>query len=170
MGINSDMDRYLRDRRRSKTFEVVNSRSGPSWWDNIFKARKEIPNEFTPEEEAKLHAMETEIKQGEAQLERASPQQEQELEAEQEKRVSLYQQFVRLFQREHKLEDAYEQVEQQPAAVIDASVADDFRTLAGIQMRWFDRLPTRIKDEFKESDDYKKYVEILQRRGVAKKR
>jgi hypothetical protein len=53
--------------------------------------------------------------------------------------------------------------------VPDVSVTDDFRAIAQIQMRWLGRLPTRVKEEFKESEDYHRYVEILQRRGVGKK-
>ena len=170
------MDRYLRNRRRNRAFELARGPGEPSWWDALFSTRKNIPHErFTPEEEAQLHAMETEIKQGEAQLEHASPAQEPQLEAAQEQRVSLYQQFVKLFRREHQVEAVYEQFEHfepQPVAPVvpDTSVTDDFRTLASIQVRWFERMPTRIREEFKESEDYPKYVEILQRRGVARKK
>jgi hypothetical protein len=41
--------------------------------------------------------------------------------------------------------------------------------MAQIQVRWLERLPTRIKEEFRDSEDYVKYKEILQRRGVSKK-
>ena len=122
--------------------------------------------ELTSDEQAKLQAMEHEIKKGEEKLQKADPALEPELEAEQEQRVSLYQQFLKLFQREHKLEVAYEQMQTLP----DQTVTDDFRTLAGIQIKWLDRLPTRVKEEFKESPDYQTYVEILTRRGVARKK
>lgn len=172
MSINNDMDRYLRDRRRNKTFAFVNKReSGPSLWDRLFAPRPKdlVQEDLTPTETAKLHAMETDIKKGEQRLEQASPDEEREMAEIQEERVSLYTKFLRLFEREHKVEDAYAQLET-PVVANDAVVTDDFRKLAQIQMRWLERMPTRVKDEFKESDDYHTYVEILQRRGVARKK
>jgi hypothetical protein len=165
------MDRYLRNRNRGKAFDFVrNSREHePSWFGKLFSPR--IPDhDLAPQEEAELKAMETEIKKGEARLERATPAEEPKLEEEQEQRVTMYQQFLKLFKREHQLEDAYTGIQEIQAAAPDETVTRDFRKLAEIQVRWLERLPTRVKDEFRESEDYATYVEILQRRGVAKKR
>lgn len=170
MNMNREMERYLSERRRKRTFAFINQRG--SWWDDLFRPRPvELHEDFTPTEKAQLHAMETEIKKGEEQLEHASPAEEHDLADMQEERVSLYTKFMRLFEREHKVEDAYTELHtNEVAPAHDEHVTNDFRKLAQIQMRWLDRMPTRIKDEFKESDDYTTYVEILQRRGVARKK
>jgi hypothetical protein len=170
MSMNNEMDRYLRGRRRKKAFAFINQREGgASLWSRLFAPRPLVEEDYTPSEKAQLHAMETEIKKGEKKLEQALPSEESELAEMQEERVSLYTKFTRLFQREHKVEDAYEQLETAPVTQ-DVTATEDFRKLAQIQMRWLERMPTRVKDEFKESDDYKAYVEILQRRGVAKRK
>jgi flagellar biosynthesis/type III secretory pathway protein FliH len=167
MGFHDDMDRYLRQRKRE-----YRSMDEPSWWSKMFAAKpKELPyDELTEEERAKLESMEHDIKQGEEQLKRASPDEQAHLEEAQEERVSFYQQIRKLFNREHKAEEAYDEFEHLPAPAVDTAVTDDFRELAKIQIAWLSRLPPRVMEEFKQSPDYAKYVEILQRRGVAKRK
>jgi len=166
MGFNDDMERYMRNRNRAKPAE-------PSWWSKMFSDKKQIPqDEFTPDEELELQRMEQELKQDATRIARAAPEEQEHLKDEQEQKVSFYQRVRRLFAKEERLEDEYEQVEQmkQSAPQNDPAVSEDFRTLAQIQLKWFDRLPTRVKEEFKESEDFGKYKDILKRRGVAKER
>jgi predicted oxidoreductase len=160
MAMNTDMDKYLRDRKRAKAVGFANQRP---WWSKMFDKPKD---DFPEDEQIQLETMERQIKTGDEKL-KAAVEHEEELEEVQEERVSLYTKFRRLFQKERKLEDAYEHVQMMEQAP-DVAVTDDFRALAQIQMRWLARLPTRVKEEFKESEDFKTYTEILKRRGVAK--
>jgi|GEM_PF-6582659 len=175
MAFNDDMDSYLRGRKRGRALEFVNRpRDGPGWWDQLWAPKPRAPEEdLMPDEQAKLEAIEHDLDRGEVRIERArDPAQQAELSMEQEDKVSFYHRLRGLFAKERKVEDAYDELEHSEPmnVVIAADVTDDFRTLASIQVRWFDRMPTRVKDEFKTSEDYEKYVEILQRRGVARKK
>jgi predicted RNase H-like nuclease (RuvC/YqgF family) len=114
MEFNNDMDKYLRGRRRSKSFYD----NKKSWWSKMFDKPEEIPkDELSPAEAAKLESMEHEIKKGEAKIEKVQAREheleaaEMELEDEQEEKVSIYQKFRNLFQREHKVEQEYEEVQ-----------------------------------------------------------
>jgi hypothetical protein len=174
MGFNNEMERYMRDRRRRTTQYSINSPEGPSWWNKVFFPKPETPSgELTPDEIAKVTAMEQDLKKGEERLEEAeTPEQHEELAEKQEARVGLYEKFLGMFKVERKMEDEYESIAGEQLhgnAPADPNATEDFKTLARIQLRWFDRMPTRVKDEFKESTDYAKYKEILQRRGVVKK-
>jgi hypothetical protein len=160
MGMNSDMDRYLRERRRSKGFYEP----AKPFWNGWFAPKEKVAEE----EKMVLDTIERDIRKGEEDIEHIQ-EVEHKLEAQQEERVTLYQRFMRLFQHEQQVEEEIHEL-QQTTVVNDAAVTDDFRKLAQIQMRLFERLPTRVKEEFKDSDDYHAYVEILQRRGVAKKK
>jgi hypothetical protein len=162
MAMNTDMDKYLRDRKRAKTFDFVNQKP---WWSKMFSSQPK--DDYHEEEQSRLESMEREIKRGDDRIKEAVVQEEQ-LEEMQEERVSLYTRFRRLFQKEKKLEEAYEHAQAMEQQAPDVGVTDDFRTLAQIQMRWLSRMPTRVKEEFKESEDFKTYSEILKRRGVAK--
>jgi len=127
MGFNDEMERYMRGRRRrAHDYSSGTEATGQTWWDRVFFPKKDEAHEFTPDEMAKVTAMEQDIQRGEEHLEAAeTPGQHEQLAEKQEERVSLYE--------------------------------------------WFERLPKRIKEEFRESDDFDKYKDILQRRGVAKK-
>lgn len=158
--MNSEMERYLRQRRRSKGFYEPEQ----PFWTGWFAPKERIAEE----DKVVLETMETDIKKGADEIEHVQHIEEQ-LEERQEARVSLYERFLRLFQQEQKVEEEFHEL-QENVAVNDTAVTDDFRALAQIQMRWLDRMPTRVKEEFKGSDDYHQYVEILQRRGVAKRK
>jgi hypothetical protein len=168
VGFNGDMDRYLRDRKRDKVFGSHGKRS---WFDKIFAPRQDIPqDDLSRDEASKLERMEHEIEEGAVQLKHVHDM-EEDLEERQEERVSFYQKLRNLFTREHELEHAEERLEmrEERDEQMEQRVQDDFKALARIQIKWMDRLPTRVKEEFKSSDDYLTYREILQRRGVVKK-
>lgn len=160
MGIShSEMDRYLRDRKKST----------PSWWTKIFEVKRAPMEDFTEEQTVKLKTMEQEIKRG-AEEQAQIKAEEERIDMEQEERVTLYERFFNLFRREQKLDQEYAEVVEMKEQVVDTSVTDDFRKLAQIQVQWLSRLPTRVKEEFKESEDYNVYTEILTRRGVMKRK
>lgn len=176
--INRDLDRYLRKRKNPDafTFSFDVSAGEPSggeqtsWWDKMFSPKpKEAPKEkLSPSEMRRLEAMETEIKAGERRI-RDVEEYEHALEEEQEEKVSLYHQVLRFFQQSHKSDD--DQIE---TVEIDfeenENVQDDFRKLAQIQLRWLERLPRRVKEDFMNSPDYDELASIYERRGVAKRR
>lgn len=150
--INRDLDKYLR-RRKVPAFEEQRAVKAPE-------------EKLSRQEMRKLEAMEEEIKQGERRIE-AVKEFEEELEESQEKRVGLYHQVLRFFTRSRKQPDFEElPIDEAP----DEEVIDDFRILASIFLRWLERLPKRSKDEFRESDDYEIFSEILERRGVARRK
>lgn len=175
MSFNNEMERYMRDRKRRSLSYTGDGVESPTWWDRVFFPKKEEPrDQLTADEMAKVTAMEQDIKKGEERLEDAEgPEQHEELADKQEARVGLYERFLRMFQTERKMEEDYEHIsgEQLHGTTIVNSpdVTEDFKSLALIQVKWFERMPTRVKEEFKESEDYLKYKDILQRRGVAKK-
>ena len=172
MAFNDDMDRYMHGRRRSYTAKADTNGSG--WWERTFFPKKDSDN-FTPDEMAKVTAMEQDIRHGEERLAAAETPYDQEMLAEkQEERVGLYQKFLGMFKVERKMEDEYqtisgEQLHPTKVQAPEPAVTEDFKSLAQIQMRLFERMPTRIKEEFRESEDFEKYKEILMRRGVIKK-
>lgn len=165
--MNRDMDKYLRSRKNNRGYQD----RGPSWWNSIFSPKPaELPVEdLSPTEMQRLQSMESDLKKTERKIETVKAI-EHDLEEEQEQKVGFYHHVRRFFGQTHSPEHEEEAFTMPNTPVVDASVSEDFKRLAAIQMRWLDRLPSRIKDEFKESDDYHTYVEILQRRGVAKKR
>ena len=55
-------------------------------------------------------------------------------------------------------------------AIEEDDVSTDFKRLAEIQMKWLDRMSLRAKMDFKDSDDRGEMMEILERRGVARKK
>lgn len=176
MAFNDEMERYMRDRKRRSMTYTGDGASQPGWWDRVFFPKKEdAPRDhLTPDEMAKVTAMEQDIKKGEERLEDADDTTHETLADKQEARVGLYERFLRMFQTERKMEDDYEHIDGEQlhgTTVIknDPDVTEDFKTLALIQVKWFERMPTRVKEEFKESEDYLRYKDILQRRGVAKK-
>ncbi|MBR9700361.1 hypothetical protein GOV11_00675 [Candidatus Woesearchaeota archaeon] len=171
MSISRDLDRYLSKRKSPSTFSMkFDTSDDDSWLSGFFnkKTKDEVPeDELSLDEKEKLEMMEEDIKESEEEIEKVH-EFEEELEEEQEERVGLYHQLLGMFKRSDKeeLEDDDDEV-----VVFETDeVKDDFRILAAIQLKWFERLPLRHKMAFKDSDDYKQYVAILERRGVARKR
>lgn len=162
--INRDLDRYLRKRRETGT-----SYEGPGWFDKMFTAKeKEDHERLTPQEQAQLKKVETDIKRKEKEIEMVH-EVEEELEEEQEEKVGFYQKLLRFFGQREQKEDEVIELEH-TAPVEDTAAKEDFKTLARIQTTWLSRLPTRIRDEFKESEDYTLLTQIYERRGVAKRK
>jgi hypothetical protein len=159
--INRDLDRYLRKRQSER------SGDGPSFFDKMFSGAKHSER-LSPDEEDEIEMVEHELKQGEREIETVH-ELEHELEERQERKVGLYHRLLRWFSRGPEREEHIELPARAPPAE-DEHAAHDVRTLSEISMRWLGRLPTRIRDEFKASEDYTVFTGILERRGIAKKK
>lgn len=176
-GINRDMDSYLR-RRKGGGFSFSSNRpsSDSSWWSGVFsRGTAKESAQIDRVEREQLAAMETDMKTREEEIEHVQ-EFEEELEEEQEREVSFYHKLRNLFGRtDAPDEDDADFVAAQAAAdaqnaLNTPDVQADFRELATIQMRWLGRMPSRVMQEFKESEDFHKLSEILTRRGVAKRK
>ena len=159
--INRDLDRYLR-RKRENDGVVTSS----SWFDQMFSSAEE-KERLTPPERKSLERVERDIEHTEQEVAIAH-ELEEHLEEEQERKVGFYHNLMRFFQRREEPRETIELHDVAPAE--DLVAKEDFRELARIYTVWLSRLPTRIRDEFKESEDYAKMSEILQRRGIAKRK
>ena len=113
MAFNDEMERYMRDRKRRSMTYTGDGASQPGWWDRVFFPKKEdAPRDhLTPDEMAKVTAMEQDIKKGEERLEDADDTTHETLADKQEARVGLYERFLRMFQTERKMEDDYEHID-----------------------------------------------------------
>ncbi len=177
--INRDLDRYLKKRKEPQgtftvSFDSPTGSTESSWWNKIAGSKLEPvedTEELTPEERVKLESMEGDLRETEERVE-AVEEYEDELEDDQERKVSLYHQVLGLFRKRHhpSENEDIDEIEMPEETLIDSNTNEDFRALARIYLRWMERLPKRVKDEFLESEDYDQMTEILTRRGVARKR
>ncbi len=179
-GINGDMDSYLRKRKSNGLFSFgsgsPSGNSGPSWWSGILSGKQPRDENLNTVERGQLDAMENEMRARKDEIEHVK-EYEDELEEQQEREVGLYHRLRRFFggSSEPRDEDdaafaAVQAAEAAQNALNTPDIQADFRALAQIQMHWLGRMPTRVMQEFKESEDFVKLTEILQRRGVAKKK
>lgn len=178
--INGDMDSYLRKRKSSGLFSFGSSspstNNGPSWWSGILSGKPSHDESLNTVERGKLDAMEQEMQARKSEIEHVK-EYEDELEEQQEREVGLYHRLRRFFggaaapvDEEDAAFAAVQAAEAAQNALNTPDIQADFRALAQIQMHWLGRMPTRVMQEFKESEDFVKLTEILQRRGVAKKK
>ena len=165
--INREMGSYLRRRKGSGILEFSRAASasgGSSWWSDLLSRVRRS-------EQDDLLMMEDELKAREVEIEQVK-ELGQELAEDQEREVSLYHRLRSLFSRKPVPDDdeaEFAAAQAAEAAENTPDVQADFRDLAQIQMRWLGRMPSRVMQEFKESEDHRKLIDILQRRGVAKK-
>ncbi len=180
-GINRDMDSYLRRRKSGSVFSFSSgspsANTGSSWWSGLFAGKPRKDEGLDSMEREELMTMEQDLKTREEEIEHVK-EFEEELEERQEQEVGIYHKLRRFFSggpRPPVDEDEAAFIAAQAAAdaqnaLNTPDVQADFRELAQIQMRWLGRMPSRMMTEFKESEDFAKLSEILQRRGVAKKK
>lgn len=181
-GINRDMDSYLRRRKGGGVFSFSSSRpsssgTGPSWWSGLFAGKAREDDGLDSVEREELMTMEQDLKTREEEIEHVK-EFEEELEERQEQEVGLYHKLRRFFSGgpQAPVDDdeaaflAAQAASDAQAALNTPDVQADFRDLAQIQMRWLSRMPSRMMTEFKESEDFRKLTEILERRGVAKRK
>jgi len=62
-------------------------------------------------------------------------------------------------------EEIYEEDEE----IVDSDVEDEIKEVLKIQNKWLSRLPNRKIREFKESKDYERYKEILEKYNLIRK-
>jgi len=188
---NKDMEKYIKGRRSSrleirfpsrkkKPEEVpeVNSdeitvEHRETWWSRLFRREQLEPEEdLSPEEQARLEAMEQEIEAVEEAEEDATDP--DDIEALEEARESLIERLfnsMRFFRRRHQLEDKAERIaELEEEEAEQLAMDEDMKEVLKITHKWLGKLMKRYKDEFKKSKDYGRYVEILEKYGVAKKK
>ena len=175
------MDSYLRRRKGGGVFSFVGSKpstadAGPSWWSGLFSGKAREDDGLDSVEREELMTMEQDLKTREEEIEHVK-EFEEELEDRQEQEVGIYHKLRRFFGGNQVPVDEDDAAFVAAQAAADAQTAlntpdvqADFRELAQIQMRWLGRMPSRMMTEFKESEDFTKLSEILQRRGVAKKK
>ncbi len=163
--LNRELDTYLAGKRQSgwrkyfaKKPQVPKPRERP----------KELPPEdLTPEEMERLHAMEVEIKNVEK-AEREHPEMQGELE---EVKESLWTRFFNLFRgyerrhEEERLAMKAEELENE-----ELNLDQDVKTVLKAIHHWLDKLPKEEKLEFKKSNDFVAYKRLLEKYGVARKR
>jgi len=191
---NDDMGRYLDDLRKKKPVSIMERVSffkqtnetvpdisatevhveykEPSFFRKLFawKRKAKIDEEdLTLEEKNELEAMEGEIEAFEAE--------ESELEALEEeieeKRESLLVNFFRklnFFKRKNHQEEEY--VEGFDSSEFEEpkkpKLNEDVKEVLKIAHSWIDKLGPRYKKAFKDSDDFKKYKEILTQYDLVK--
>lgn len=190
-GFNKDMERYIKGRRSNKLEIRFPSRKGKqetvpevnehevtiehrdTWWSRLFKQEKVVPDEdLTDEEQARLAAMEEEVSAiDEAEMEASDPDDIEALEEARESVLERLFQSFRLFRHRHKLEDQAEQIADAEEEDAERLVMDaEMKEVLKITHKWLGHLTKRYKDDFKKSEDYKRYVAILEQYGVARKK
>lgn len=188
---NKDMERYIKGRRSSrldirfpsrkkKPEEVpeVNSNEitvehRETWWSRLFRREQLEPEEdLSPEEQARLDAMEQEIEAiDEAEEDSTDPDDIEMLEEARESILERLFQSLRFFRRRHRLEDQAERMAELEEEEAEQLVMDEeMKEVLKITHKWLGKLMKRYKDEFKKSKDYERYVTILEKYGVAKPR
>ncbi len=189
--INRELEKYLNSRRSregARFFKRPKPKKDPeplpqdlksdevhvfdqeeSFWDRLLNRKREVVSEdLTPDEMARLRAMEAELEQVET-VEEAHPELEAELEPLHE---SLFDQFLNLFRgfrRRHWVDEQAEKVQFIEEEVVP-QLDEDVKRVLKIIHKWIAKLPKRYKDEFKKSKDFILYRDLLEKYGVAKKK
>lgn len=186
------MEKYLRgrtDRKISLRFgkktkvehvpkvnehETTIEQNPPSFWSRFFSTKKQLPeDELTADEKAKLEAMERDIDAVEEAEERTTNP--EEIEALEEAREGMIERFLsnlRFFKHKHQVDDEAMAVMEAEQRLEEekAEMDDDVKEVLRIAHTWLGKLTKRQKDAFKESEDFKQYVAVLEKYGVAKKK
>ena len=187
---NKDLDKYLRQRRENKfsfrfgnrqkivhepvpevhEHEVTVEDREPSFWSKLFKKQEEpVSEDLTPEERAKLEAMEHDLESID-EMEAQDPEHKEMYEEAKEGLIERFFQSIRLFRHRHQVEEEAELVMEaeddleQEKAMIDQDVKDVLK----VTHKWLGKLSKRQREAFMESDDYARYKEVLEKHGIAK--
>ncbi len=192
IGINKDLDKYLNNRRskeegrffsapkvklvkeepeevpqdlRSDEVRVVINK--PGFWERMFGPKEKIVEEdLSPEEMARLEAMEQEIEKVE-EAEEAHPEMTEELEEVRESLLERFFNMFRGFQHRHRLDERAEAIDYIEDEVVP-KIDEDVKRVLKLVHKWLGKLPKRQKDEFKKSNDFIEYKALLEKYGVAK--
>lgn len=190
--INKDLDKYIASRREKAQWDFFSSKKThqpkkveevpemepgavhvledrePGFWERLFRKEKPVVSEdLSPEEMDRLEAMQEKMEELD-ELEQEHPESTMIVE---EERESLLDKFFGLFRgygRRHKTEEALE-----AAAYIEEEVVpqldEDVKEVLRIIHSWLNRLPKRVRDDFKKSNDFQKYRKLLEKYSLAKK-
>lgn len=191
-GFNRDMERYLSGRKDKKVSfrfgkkvrtekvpevkdnEMTIEERGPSLWARLFGgAPKPINEDLSPEEQAKLEAMEQDIEAvEEAEATSTDAEEIELLEEAREGMLARFFQTFRFFERRHRVDDEAMAVmeAEEELAQKEAEMDADVKDVLKIAHTWLGKLTKRHREAFMESDDYQRYVAVLEKYGVAKKK
>ena len=157
--INRELDSYLSERRGG--WKLFRKRQG--FAERLVEDAKG-EERLAPRDQAKLVAMERQVKAIDAQ-ERARPDREEELEERREGVFSKFFRFLRGAEREGEREDAAVN-----AAALQGRLDDDVRQVLRSVHRQLEKLPVDEKLSFRRSPEFEQYKALLQKYGVAKPR
>ena len=160
---NREMETYMKDRktRRLDLFKWARPKPKPQ------------SDDLTPEEKAKLGAVEEEIETIEEAEQVAPPEIKEELEEAHESALQRFFGMFRFYKRRHELEDEADMIiaaEETPqTAKPNPQDIEEIREVLRITHRWLGKLNKRFVDDFQASPDYEKYKAALVKYGLAKK-
>jgi len=141
---NSDMDLYLSRRKKDTVASSGQTKSTPQKFLNFIYGETKV-------EEANDEEFEKEF--------------EGEKEINEEEKSGIFQKLKSWFSPESDDEEDFEEIEaQKPAAV-----HEDIKEVLKLQNKWLSKLPSKTIKEFKESDDFKKIRELLDKHNLIKK-
>ncbi|MBR9693001.1 hypothetical protein GOV07_03670 [Candidatus Woesearchaeota archaeon] len=194
--INKDLDKYLSGRRakeegtglfsikrkkpkpvkeepqevpeglKTDSVHVLEDRE-PTLWERLFKKEEEIVTEDLSEEEmTRLEAMEVEIERVEA-AEEAHPEMVEELEEVRESLIDRFLNTLRGFQHRRRMDRKAEELEYIAEEVVPR-IDEDVKRVLKLVHKWLAKLPKRARDDFKKSNDFIEYKNLLEKYGVAK--
>ncbi|MFH1506049.1 MAG: hypothetical protein ABIE94_03595 [archaeon] len=144
--------------------EVVVEPKEPSWFQQVFGRKKltdkeiEEAEELTPEEMKELEKVEEDIEE----IER----EEEVLQEERENLLKRFLKKLRVFESRHK--PGEEEMVEECGDAISIAMDEDVRETLKILHRWLERLPPHEIKQFKLSEDYIRYKDLLKRYNLIK--
>ncbi len=170
---NHDMDRYLGDRVQPKArakkkmkrvddseFESVDREFGKKsflqrLFSPIFSQDKEDENSIR-----EIDEIEAELDEGIHEVDPAQEEYYEESEPDRRPRMPFISRLKNMFSGSYDEYETYDEVAPDPEP--------DLINLLKIQQRWLDKLPADKKKEFKTSEDFKTYKEVLKKYELIK--
>ena len=150
---------------QAKESEVLVEPEEPSFFQRMFKRKMiseediEESEELKPEEMKELEHVEDEIEEVE--------KEEEELQEEREGLIKTFMKKLRFFEKKHK-EPGEEEMVEEIGDAISVKMDDDVREVLKVMHKWLERLPPHEIKQFKLSEDFVKYKDILKKYGLIK--
>ena len=158
---NDEIDSYIEERRSSGREKKRGFlKRARSWWN---RKREQSSTDPIDVQEEELEEIERDIED--------IDREEEQLEEMREGLVTKFLKVLRL-RREYKEEDDEEMIEvdAEEEGVKREGYDEELVTeLVKIQHSWLDKLPKETMKAFKQSEDFDRYVELLEELGMAKK-
>jgi hypothetical protein len=156
----------------------LRAKSKPRGIGNVFSFRKKAINEavdsenLTPEEMAKLRAMEDDVEETEKEIVENEKEvkelkhEEADLEAKREGMLGSIFSKINVFKKRqvYTIEVPDEELEKEP--VLDREVVQVLKMMH----KWLEELPDSKKRAFRQSPDFQKYKAVLEKYGLVKKK